>query len=347
MKPIGVIITDTHLHKDNIDQVKDIFKQTIKICNDRGINTIFHAGDIFTSRTGQPLAVLIAWREILDLMGNFNIRMHAIAGNHDKTDLESTHSFLDPFRTHPRFEISYEEDVISIDPIGIYMLPYFKENGSYLERLGRLGDMVGVEGIKNNILITHIAVNGVSNNDGSIVDRGLGQELFGRYDSVFIGHYHNQQKIGNNIYYIGSSYPQNYGEDNDKGITILYEDGSHEFVKLSFPEFHKYEINVEKLDGKAIKQLAQEKNNSNDNIRIILTGDSSKVKAFDRSTLLDIGIDCKLKSDETVRQIESAVNDEFITFDNSGILVAFKEFCKENKLKEKEGLKYLTKLYGN
>jgi exonuclease SbcD len=347
MKPIGIIITDTHLHKDNIDQVKDIFRQTIELCLDRGIKKIFHAGDIFTSRTGQPLAVLLAWHDILEMVGSKLIEMIAIPGNHDKTDLESENSFLDPFSSHLNFNVFTKQTLIFEDKINICMLPYFKETGSYLDKLSILNSMIETQGKKVNILITHTSVTGVRNNDGSQVDGPVSSDLFKKFHSVFVGHYHNKQKVGNNIYYIGSSHPQNYGEDNDKGVTVLNDDGSHEFIKLSFPEYHKYEINIEKLDAKTIKQLKEEKNKSNDNIRIILTGDSNKLKSFDRSLLLDIGLDCKLKSDEVVKQVESAINDEFISFDQSGILGAFKEFCKENKLKEKEGLKYLTKIYGN
>src|SRR4051812_31517031 len=126
MKPIAIVITDTHLHKDNIDLVTSIFDQAIKYCKENGIDLILHAGDVFTSRTGQPLSVLVAWQRIVDKIRDNDLRCLAIAGNHDKTDQEDESSFLDIFNS--QFFKVYKQEASyygATRTTNFHFLPYF------------------------------------------------------------------------------------------------------------------------------------------------------------------------------------------------------------------------------
>ena len=94
----GIVVSDTHLGEHNISLLYSIFKQLIAICKEKNINTIYHTGDWFIDRKGQTQEVLLATKTIINLIRQNGLRIFIIPGNHDKTDLNSSESFLDfPF----------------------------------------------------------------------------------------------------------------------------------------------------------------------------------------------------------------------------------------------------------
>ena len=266
--PIAVVLTDTHLKKGNEELVIDIFKQAISLCEKLGVNKLLHGGDFFTSRNAQPLEVLTTADKIFRMLQEAQLFVDIIPGNHDKTDLSSSASYLDIFRELVSVYPVYSSLVI--DDVCIHLLPYFKENTTYGAELSK----IKVDKNYINILLTHIAVAGVKNNDYSKVENDLKPEMFKQFKSVLVGHYHNQSQVGDNIYYIGSSYQANHGEDNKKGFTVLYSDGSHGFVKSNFPEYIKVTVNAS--DKKRLKEVQKELANSKDHVRIELEGTSEE-----------------------------------------------------------------------
>ena len=336
--PFTVVIADTHLSKNNIKLVKDIFQQTIDLCKKQRIQTIFHLGDFFHSREAQPLQVLLEAKEIFMMLKNSNIEFYIIPGNHDKVFLESENSYLDVFNND--CILLSKETYQDFDGLRIHFLPYFKENGSYLERLNNLSQSVDKE--KINILLTHIAINNVQNNDGSPVECEVKQELFKVYDKVFVGHYHNAQSQGN-IFYIGSSHQSNFGEDNLKGFTILFSDCSHKFIKSKFPEYIKIDVEFDELENGTLDQILDEYSNSEDNIRVVISGDKESLRCFDKTRLTKFGIDVKFKSKDIIKSKEKS--NELIVYNRSNIKSAFTDFCKKNKIKDnKFGNKYLEQI---
>ena len=73
------IITDTHLSSKNIALIESIFDQAIAYLKKEDIQNLFHAGDWFTSRTGQSVEVLVATQRILHKLDDAGIDLHIIA----------------------------------------------------------------------------------------------------------------------------------------------------------------------------------------------------------------------------------------------------------------------------
>lgn len=109
-------------------------------------------------------------------------------------------------------------------------MAYFPEDGSFTERLQEIIDNeLSISHTRQNILYIHEGINGALSQPS---DKELPAKIFEPFDKILVGHYHNRTKIKNtNIEYIGSSRQHNFGEDEEKGYTILYSDGSHKFVK--------------------------------------------------------------------------------------------------------------------
>jgi DNA repair exonuclease SbcCD nuclease subunit len=163
--------------------------------------------------------------------------------------------------------------------------------------------------------------------------------LFEVFDLIFVGHYHNKQSLNEKIHYIGSIKPLNYGEDNDKGCVVLYDDLSFEYVRASFKKFEKISIDIDNLTQKDIKKLAEQYKNTVDNVRIEFKGDASKLKALDFTELDNLGIDIKNKQKELIEGVNLAEHNEVISFDKEALLIEFDDFCVINNIEE-SGKKY-------
>lgn len=342
-KPIALLLTDTHLKTDNVGLVSAIWEQAVIKCDELGIKIIYFLADFFTTRNAQPLDVLEEGLTIVKEVQEAGIHLIGFPGNHDKVDLNSEKSYLDMYAAYMQLVTGYYESIST--EMAIYFIPYFKEDGKYKDYLQHaiLQAKRHKTKSKKHILLTHIAVNGVMNNDGTKVENNLKASDFKVFDSVFVGHYHNQSKIGNNIYYIGSAYQANYGEDSNKGFTILYSDGSHEFIKSEFPEYIKLTVDIS--DEKKIKEVLKKHSNSQDNVRIVFEGDDTQLHNLNKAKFNSVGIDVKFNK-EIPRQDLAAVIESNVTFDRSNIDKAFKEFCKQNGFEKdiKVGLNYLNKL---
>lgn len=331
-KPIAAIIADTHIKEDNENLVENIFSQTKSKMKEKGVKTLLHIGDWFHSRKGQPLQVLLKSFQIRDMLISSEIETTIIAGNHDKVNLDSSDSFINVLHTEG-FNVIKEGKTFELEDLTITMIPYFKESGLFPEKL----ELAIKRSPKNSILLTHIAVNGVRNNDGSKVQNDLSENRFKHFNKVLVGHYHDQSQISN-VYYIGSAYQANYGEDTDKGITWLYNDGSIEFEKLDFPTYEKIKINVKDLGKAEIEDISLlKRTNPENNIRIELTGEESEIKLFNKNKLYDLGVDVTTSADNMVKNISEAQKDEVTFFNGEKILKEFKSFCKKNEI---EDIKY-------
>ena len=322
--PIALLVTDTHLSEHNVELVTDIWRQAIDKCKELKLLQIIFGGDFFHSRKGQPLATLKAAQNILMMLENSDIKVTAICGNHDKSAYDSKDSFVDIFDSE-YFNVVNEYRKVKYGNIIVHLLPYFKESGSYLERLENINTTDGFK----NILITHIAINGSITNDNEHISNCIPSSEFDRFDLAISGHFHNRQEF-ENIVYMGSAYQANYGEDDSKGFTVLHDDGSYEFTQAKFPKYIKKTIEIDQLHDLMIDSELLHLSEDN-HVRVELTGNSEQLKSFNRSILSDLGIDSVLKPHGA---IESLKDCNVTSHDKESIRGAFKSFCEEIKVEQ-------------
>lgn len=344
-KPIAGLITDTHLKPENVELVLDIFIQFIELLTSRNLKTAVHIGDWFTSRSSQSLICLLATTRILDMFEQSKIMLHIIAGNHDKTDLTSEESYLTIFNNRKYVKLYESEDYIDDQDSQIRMgfLPYFKEGVEYLQRLNNLNEKMG--NFAMSVLFTHVSVNGVRNNDGSVVEGDVEADFFNQYDVVFTGHYHNASQVGENIHYIGSAYQANYGEDENKGFTILCEDLSFYHVQSNFPHYHKFVIQAS--DKKQATKLLQEHSKSTDNVRFVFEGTQEEIEKIDVGVYAAAGISVQRENVQDKVLFEEVQDAQVMNFDKKTIIKNYIEYTKLQDFtsdKRQSGMKLLNQI---
>ena len=340
--PKLIISSDWHLKKENIDQITDLFVQKCDLGDELGVNNFAILGDIFDSRVSQREDVLNAFSNILEIASQRGKMLYVIPGNHDKTDYSGNNSFLTPFKNHKNLFLTEIQSYIPIDGLNLYFIPFFVED-RWLHIFEDLKEYHGeFDKKKKHILLTHVAVTGSRNNDGSMVSSKLTTRLFETFDKVLSGHYHDMQKIGDNFYHVPSIRQNNYGENVDKGFTILYHDGYHELVKSNFKRFIKININVDdpELNLSSLKSLYGK---SDDNIRIEFCGSENVLKSIKKEDFTYAGIDVKMKVKEIEDDIEFIEGAEVKEHTKTSLVEEFKAFCEKENLNYEKGLEFLNK----
>jgi exonuclease SbcD len=344
-KAIAVFSTDWHLRLDNISVVKELITQKCELAKRLGVKALVCLGDVFDSRKAQPEDVLTAFSDILDIIDDYGMHMYCIPGNHDKTDYSSKSSFLTPYTTHPALSLICDYDFVFIsDNVSLYLMPFFVES-EWIKRYEEfLEDALPFREGDTAILCTHIAVTGSRNNDGTCVESALSAKMFQSFDRVLSGHYHDQQRIGENFYHIPSIRQANFGEDDQKGFTILYEDGSTELHRSQFKKYVKVKVDLDLINGDELDALRRRYAGDDDNIRFEVTGREELIKSLHREDFSSIGIDLKTVVREIQNDIEYSEHQEIHEHTKESIREEFQSYCEREKYSLDEGLKYLNKV---
>ena len=343
-KPIAILVNDVHLNKDNGELVKNTLFQVTDYAIRNKISCIIFGGDIFTNRSGQPLSCLLNFKEILEeYMFPFS-QIHIIPGNHDKTDPDCDESYLDVFQNYQNIWLHRGAEMSNlIEGCEFVFIPYYSDE-KWIAEYKRISEYK--LGGKHNFLITHIGINGVRNNDGTEVDGSIRNDLFVDYDAVFVGHYHDRSKVGKNVYYTGSLYQGNYGEDIDKGFTVIYDDGTFEYVNCKFPHYIKEKINAS--DRETLHNLIEKYSGEEyDHIRFEIVGSRVECEKISSKDLELLGIDCKFKTLEQTEAVNISEEENVSCYNKKTIMRDFLDFCKENDINGKKmqyGLKLIKQI---
>lgn len=338
MKPIAIIFNDIHIKQGNEDIIKKAFIDMVKKAQEKDIKYIFFAGDCFDSRTFQRQSLLKTFDEMLDCVDKSSCELYAIAGNHDKTLYNSAYSFLAPFKYHPSFHYMEDIKTINFEDINktITFLPFF-EDDILVEKLKNCW--------KSDILISHFEMEGSTNLGKQILKSKIKKSMVKKWGKVFLGHYHNHHEITENIIHLPSLVQNNFGEDENKGFTIMYDDLSYEIVKSDAPNYKKIEINLDEIDSYELNSLKNKYANSKDSIMFKFSGSEAKIKALDKNQFSDIGISINSNFEAEFSFDKSP--DFQTSYDKDGIFSSFDKYCTEKKINKQRFLPFLNTFFKN
>jgi len=340
-KPVTVITNDWHIKLNNLDKIIELTKQIIKYTLGLNLKSVFILGDVFQSRQAQPLASLKCFEEALDLFKEAGITVYIIPGNHDKTDYKSFDSFLDSFTWHPALKLMRSFQLINVNGMNFRCIPYFSDElwmSQYNTSL-KINPVYGKEAF-----LSHRSVNGSINNDGGKVEESISPSLFKKHEVTFLGHYHNYQKVSGEVYHLPSISQNDYSENDNKGLTVVYDDFTFDIVKLNFKRYETIEVNIDKVGQEGLKQVLKSLHPEETNIRIKLTGAEEKVNAIKIDDIKALGFSVKTERNDITASIKAVESGEIVEFTESSIVEEFKEFCgKEEYVNTELGLKYLNK----
>lgn len=330
-----LLFNDPHISKDNIEEFQKNWDEALQICQEHGIEDIVIGGDLFQSRAGQTLAVLIAVMQAFEKARAFGIEVTIAEGNHDKVDQEAILGYCHIFGSHENVYVV--DDFVTMDfgdGCTLTVMSYFPESGSFLEHLKEAESKLSSEDF--NILYCHEGINGAL---ARPVDKELPTKVFDGFNKVLAGHYHDRCKIpGTNIEYIGASRQQNYGEDMDKGYTILYSNGTTEFIQN---QVNTRFCTLEAENVEQAKEMIEKNSNEKTRVKVRITCASDVAATIDKAALLDLGAS-KVEVVAETSDSCAKVDDFEAKYDKSGIKEEYSRFCKQKEIENIElGLHYL------
>jgi DNA repair exonuclease SbcCD nuclease subunit len=267
----ALIFSDIHIHphKKSIDRLEDCIKTldwVFLTAEENNIENIIFLGDLFHDR--QKIDVL-TYQKTFEVFEKYLLRnkfsTYLLLGNHDlwhnqKCDISS----VNPLRNLPGVTVVNEPCVKVISKNYLFgFLPYTHNPIEDLKKVEkewkiickekninppkRMGGHIAVDGATWNVKYgTHAEV--AIEHDGDMIK--VGPDIFKGWSKVFLGHYHAQQKLSDNVEYIGSPLQLSFGEAfQEKHIAIYnFENDKCDYIKNEFSPKH-YILNEDELDN--------------------------------------------------------------------------------------------------
>lgn len=337
-KPIAIIFNDAHLKTGNEQDIIESVKHLLSYAKSNNINTIIFAGDLFDSRSFQRQSVLEAFDKILCMIDDAGCTLHLFPGNHDKTVYSSFYSFLDIYRYHPCVEFTRTVKNIEISGVSITLLPFFSDE----MLIPMIEEHEGAD-----VLISHFEMEG-SVHLGRVSEKTtINKKLLSKWKKVYLGHYHNHVEITKDITHLPSLRQSNFGEDSNKGFSVLYEDLSYEIIKGCFREYKKITIDLDSTSQTDIKTLIKTHENSDNSIRFEFIGEESKLKALDKSQFKGTDIDIKIKYEKKYDYDDKDLELPTVVerYGREQIVTTFEQFCEDKGYDHKNGLALLDEFF--
>lgn len=330
---VALLINDIHVSRDNIPEFRKNWDEMMSVCERYNVCDVIIGGDLWQSRSAQTLPVLLAVRQALISADKKKLNVSIVAGNHDLVDQESVESYNHIFSEYPGVEVIDDYAAFDYDTeVLLHVMRYYPENGSFIEHYNEVCKCIDKS--KVNLLYIHEGINGGLAHSS---DHELPTKIFEPFDKVLVGHYHDRKKIPNtNIEYIGASRQHTFGEDEEKGYTVVFEDGSYEFVKNEVnTRYCTVEVNAAEADKASVKDDSRYK------CRIKVVCDEKQAKLFDRQKFLDMGfnkVEMVASQPIDVQEAASGIDEKY---DLQGIRKEYQGYCDENDIDSKLGMKYL------
>lgn len=234
---------------------------------------LINGGDLFHVRNSLNTKL---FNKVYDLFtDNNDVPVIHCVGNHDKASnsLDSP-STLDTFSYIENNYVFSQPGKVSTEETEIHILPYGDETKEIKEWLQE--QVINEDRV--NILVGHLGLEGASTGTSSHRLEGaftLGNLRPEDFDTILLGHYHNQQTLGDNPNFIygGSLFQNNFGETHETGVwkgSLTVAEQELEFIPIESKRF----VTVD------AKDLPEDLEVILDNHYVRYSGTTSQVKAL-------------------------------------------------------------------
>lgn len=342
---IAVLVNDLHVSKDNISEFNKNWDELLDVCAKTNYCwDIVIGGDLWESRPGQTLNTFLAVKQaILKATQKYDFSLTIAEGNHCKVNQEEIEGWSHIFSEYKNVEVV---DVFKLmrwegtkQCLGV--MSYFPEQGSFVQHLEDFKAHIKKVNVSLSDVTLYIHQGIAGGIGGYVADTDLPTELFDEFKQVLVGHYHNRIHIPDtSIYYIGSSRQKDFGEDEAKGYTLFYDDGSFEFVENKVNiRYKNIEVTAKELADMNVAELSD----PNYRVKLKVKCDAKDKKKVDRNTLLEMGFNrveiVESKKKEITQQ--SSIDEKY---DTNTIKKEYVDFCSKENIDPELGNSYLNKI---
>lgn len=274
------IINDTHWGVRNdsaafLDHFRKFYSEVFfPVCEEQGIDTILHLGDLVDRRKYINYVTAKNMHEIFmqPIIDN-DMTLHCVVGNHDTfykntNDINSVNQLYSHsdsknlnFYWNEPIELDFDGTKIMLSP---WICPSNQQE-----------TMDVFEKTSAQILMGHFEIQGFEMMKGHLCDHGLSKNIFSKFDIVYSGHFHHPSENGN-IKYLGAPYEMNWSDHGQRRGFNIFDTETRELTHVPnpFKMFHKIvyddeDMTVEDVSNLDISQL------TNTYIKVIIKNKSN------------------------------------------------------------------------
>ena len=346
-RPAVLLANDLHVDKNCIQAFCDNWDDMISVCVGNDVCECIIGGDLFTSRSSQTLDVLMAVKRCIEIAERHDITLTIALGNHDLCDQGVTYGYPSLFDVYDHVTIVNNEPYFRKLGGGMFLvvMRYWNEVTAFPGKMAELDGILKQKGISRNDVILYVH-EGIHGGLGDFdAPNEVPQDVFSGFAKVLSGHYHNRKKIdGTNIEYIGSTRQKDFGEDESKGYTLLYDDGSYKFIENDVNgRFITLERNYEDLSDKFLETVSGYRDDGYC-VRVKVNCTDSQAKTIDKQPLFSAGV-TKIEV-VTEDAVKGGITEDDLgkKFDKGGIQSEYGAYCDRKGVSSELGMKYLNRI---
>lgn len=212
--------------------------------NEHGCDTMMFLGDLTHSRASLTHPVVSEVRRFGEYARSMFKHVVAIRGNHD-VYLKSPHiDSVSLFQGGSNVSVfgSPRGDRNSV----FGFIPWMAEKDDFRRELDYFREK------KVEYVFGHFGVLGSKVGDGWVVQKAeVGLEDLEGFKGVFLGHYHNHQRLKGNVWYVGSPVPHTWSEEAQEKVygVLDTETGKVSWHIIPGPSFRKLDLGSDSLDA--------------------------------------------------------------------------------------------------
>jgi hypothetical protein len=219
-------------------RIELMYKKLLELYTELGCTAIWDLGDTTDDRTAVPMPTLDIVRNGIARFpkSKFNFKC---TGNHEQftrnATIDNSKMFSDVFT------VAGQLDTFEVEGCAVVACSYPSSNSAGLAQ--KIESAILANRRKPIIFIGHLELAGSSTKAGISLG-GLDHKTFDGASVALLGHVHKPQVLGENVYYVGSPFQQNFGESGeDKRVGLLTIDG--DCVELSWVKLGGFPLYVE------------------------------------------------------------------------------------------------------
>lgn len=301
-------LADLHLGKkvnefSMIEDQKYILKQILNIIDEKEVEAVLIAGDVYDKSVPSAEAVILL-DDFLNNLAKRQLKTFIISGNHDSPERvgfgADIMSLAGIYMAKP-FSGAPEKVTLSdkSGKINIYMLPFIKpaivkhfykdeEIATYEDAMELVMKNTKINKRQRNILIAHQYVSGATRCDSENMPIGGIDEVsaknFEGFDYVALGHLHGPQHVEKEtIRYAGTPLKYSFSEINHKKSALIVDvkkKGDVEFEKIPLKPLHDM-VEIKGLYDELTAKSFYEDMDTKSYIHVTLTDEEDKPNAME------------------------------------------------------------------
>ena len=270
------------------------------------------------------------------------VELHVLVGNHDTyfkntNEVNSVQELIG--NRYDNIKIYAETQEVKFDNLSVLFVPWINASN-------HASTLKAIDDSRADMCMGHLEVAGFEMMKGMVNEHGYDKSVFGKFDTVFSGHFHHKSDDGH-IYYLGSPYEFYWNDcDDKKGFHVLdtesrsldriinprtihkkiyYDDTQNDYKSYDLTQYKDNYVKVIVVNKKDLYQFDQF-------IDRLLKTDSHEVKIIEDFSDLDantVSDDIVQNTQDTMTLLNMYIDELDVTLDKSRLKNVQRELYTE------------------